>query len=206
MASASTNANDRDISITLELLVAWTDDQLTNPNKEDTDLFLRVEDAVFTRGFPVTDVLTLTVVEDHDSTAIDQYGAEHYYHGYDGGHRYWFKHGMPYLDFIVAANRGGYVVDVPIERHGYMMCSIRRDDGTRFVRNDKSFRSRITMDALVEVHPGDFILYLDYHGRTFWSPCGRRNEVVGGLRRLLVTSRTSSWVVPPPKVVFYRDG
>ena len=40
---------------------------------------------------------------------------------------------------------------------------------------------------------------------TFWSPCGRRNEVVGGLRRLLVTSRTSSWVVPPPKVVFYRD-
>ena len=40
---------------------------------------------------------------------------------------------------------------------------------------------------------------------TFWSPCGRRNEVVGGLRRLLVTSRTSSWVVPPPKVVFYKD-
>ena len=41
---------------------------------------------------------------------------------------------------------------------------------------------------------------------TFWSPCGRRNEVVGGPRRLLVTSRTSSWVVPPPKVVFYRGG
>ena len=41
--------------------------------------------------------------------------------------------------------------------------------------------------------------------RTFWSPCGRRNEVVGGLRGLLVTSRTSSWVVPPPKVVFYTD-
>ena len=38
----------------------------------------------------------------------------------------------------------------------------------------------------------------------FWSPCGRRDEVVGRLRRLLATSRTSSWVVPPPKVVFYR--
>ena len=41
--------------------------------------------------------------------------------------------------------------------------------------------------------------------KTSWSPCGRRNEVVRGLRRLLVTSRTSSWVVPPPKVVFYKD-
>ena len=40
---------------------------------------------------------------------------------------------------------------------------------------------------------------------TLWSPCGRHNEVVGGLRRLLVTSRTSSWVVPPPKVVFFSD-
>ena len=40
---------------------------------------------------------------------------------------------------------------------------------------------------------------------TFWSPCGRRNEVAGGLWRLLVTSRTSSWVVPPLKVVFFRD-
>ena len=29
--------------------------------------------------------------------------------------------------------------------------------------------------------------------------------MVGGLRRLLVTSRTSSWVVPPPKVVFYKE-
>ena len=28
--------------------------------------------------------------------------------------------------------------------------------------------------------------------------------MVGGLRRLLVTSRTSSWVVPPPKAVFFR--
>ena len=111
------------------------------------------------------DVLTLTIVQDHDSTIIDQYGTEHMYHGYDGDQRYWFKHGMPYLDFIVAANRGGCIVNVDIERHhGYMLCSIRRDDGmrTRFVRNDKSFRSRITMDALVEVHPGDFILYLDY--------------------------------------------
>ena len=41
--------------------------------------------------------------------------------------------------------------------------------------------------------------------RTFGSPCGRRNEVVEGLRRLLITSRASSWVVPPPKVVFFRD-
>ena len=40
---------------------------------------------------------------------------------------------------------------------------------------------------------------------TFWSPCSRRDEVVGELRRLLVTSRTSSWVVPPPKVVFYKE-
>ena len=40
---------------------------------------------------------------------------------------------------------------------------------------------------------------------TFWSPCGRRDEVVGGSRRLLVISRTSSWVVPPPKVVFYKE-
>ena len=40
---------------------------------------------------------------------------------------------------------------------------------------------------------------------TFWSSCGRHNAVVGGLRRLLVTSMTSSWVVPPPKVVFFRD-
>ena len=28
--------------------------------------------------------------------------------------------------------------------------------------------------------------------------------MAGGLRRLLATSRTSPWVVPPPKVVFYR--
>ena len=27
----------------------------------------------------------------------------------------------------------------------------------------------------------------------------------GGARRLLVTSRTSAWVVPPPKVVFYKE-
>ena len=40
---------------------------------------------------------------------------------------------------------------------------------------------------------------------TFWSPCGRRDEVAGRPRRLLVTSRTSAWVVPPPKVVFYRE-
>ena len=43
------------------------------------------------------------------------------------------------------------------------------------------------------------------HARALWSPCGRRDEVVGGVRRLLVTSRTSSWVVPPPKVIFYKE-
>ena len=75
------------------------------------------EEAVFTRGFPVTDVRmrTLAVVQDHVSTDIDQYGAQHWYRRYDGDQWYWFKHGMPYLDFIVAANRRGYstiIIDV----------------------------------------------------------------------------------------------
>ena len=40
---------------------------------------------------------------------------------------------------------------------------------------------------------------------TCWSPCGRRDGVVGRPQWLLVTSRTSSWVLPPPKVVFFRE-
>ena len=59
---------------------------------------------------------------------------------------------------------------------------------------------------LAVYHSQEHVIVVTGQLRTFWSPCGRRDEVVGGPRRLLVTSRTSSWVVPPPKVVFYRDG
>jgi hypothetical protein len=52
---------------------------------------------------------------------------------------------------------------------------------------------------LLRLHPVGVAEGPMTRARTFWSPCGRCNEVVGGLRRLLVTSRTSSWVVPPPK-------
>ena len=41
------------------------------------------------------------------------------------------------------------------------------------------------------------VVYVLY--RAFWSPCGRRDEVLGRPRALLVTSGISPWVVPPPK-------